>query len=455
MTLLGQQNSGATLISVQPERDSQGVDPAAPVVFTFNVPMKRQQAVMWMSGTGLIDTNRVVYAWSSDSRTLSASMSGGWPSNQEIQWILMPTVEGFPPFFPGIEGFEDTNGNGLEGDVEGSFRTRTAGNSGPSTQTFTNSCGQVTTQFRKTSFSITLTSSHAQTGPDTLIPMAMAGADSPFQFLAMVTLEGAAVATNGSLRLPSGAIQPLESFPMSPVLFHSASSTNLASLLARFPEGNYRFTLQGASGIPSTVDVALPSASVPMIRVSNYAMAQSVDASRDFVLTWNPLGGRIQDTVRVELIDEAGNLNFASPDVGCPGSLNGTSTSFTIPGNSLKTGARYQTRILLSLHASTTEINDTARSSRFYSVLTEMPLLTQAGLGPLPPVLVGLPRIDGENLFIGCSQCVSGGTYRLESSPTLMGPWTPQTEQTASGPNLEFKTLLPSVTQSLFRVVSR
>ncbi len=452
-----QESGGPTLLSVKPENGATEVDPSVTVTFSFSAPMKRQQAITWLAGTGMIDDKKVVYSWSADSKVLSASIPGGWPANREIQWILMPTIEPLPPFFPGVTGFEDLEGNMLEGDTEGSFQTKTGGGgTGPRTEVVTNSCGQTFTNTLKSTFTVSRVAWYTQTGPDSVVPKAGSGEDGPFGFLAMVMLEAPAVATNGTVRLPSGKTQPLMSFPMSPMLFLTDSATNLNSLTTRFPAGTYGFTLQGASGAPASVDVSLTEVTIPVIRILNYAAAQTVDGTKEFAVTWAPLGATSKDLVSVDVRDASGNVLIVSPDSGCPGALDGTSTSFKIPAGVLKPGVSYIGHIGLTLGYSQTEVDATSRSSSLTATETEFPVVTTGGgLPPATPTVLGTPRIEGASLVIGCTATVSGRTYGLESSTAPAGPWSGVTDKVAAGTSLQFEAPVPALGSQFFRVVDR
>jgi hypothetical protein len=452
-----QESGGPILLSVQPENGATQVDPSVAVTFTFSAPMKRQQSVMWLAGTGVIDETKVIYSWSADGKTLTASMGGGWPANREIQWVLMPSIEPLPPFFPGVTGFEDLQGNTLEGDTEGRFQTRIGGGgTGPRTEVVTNSCGQTFTNVLKSAFTVSRMASYTQAGPDSVVPKAGSGEDGPFGFLAMVMLEAPAVATHGTLRLPSGQTQPLMSFPMSPMLFLTDSATNLNSLTTRFPGGIYGFTLQGASGVPAVVNVSLAEVTIPVIRVLNYVAAQSVDGTKDFVITWAPLGATSKDSVSVEVRDPSGNVLVVSPDSGCPGALDGTSTSFKVPAGVLKPGVSYIGHIQLTLGVTQTEVDATTRSSSFTFTGTEFPMVTTGGgLPPATPTGLGTPKIEGASLLIGCTATVSGRTYGLESSGTPAGPWSGVADKVATGTSLQFEAPVPVVGPQFFRVVDR
>lgn len=455
-TGLGQEVGGPTLLTVLPQQGATQVDPNQSVLFSFSSPMKRQQAVMWLAGSTPIDTNRVVYNWSPDSKALSASLSGGWPSEREIQWILLPSVAAIPPFFAGIAGFEDLDGNPLEGEAEGSFQTRGGGSTGPVSVVVTNSCGQVFTNVVKSSFSLNVSALLVQNGPDTVVLKPGTGDDAPCRFNAIVMLEGSAKASQGALRVPSGEIRPLTSAPMVPLFYLTETAQSLEALSARFPTGGYRFSLEGASGVPGAVNVTLPGASIPTIRLVNYTAAQSVDAARDFVLTWAPIGATAQDVLKVQLRDSAGKVVVSSPDPGCPGALDGTSTSFKIPGGALKAEALYAGEIALSLRDAGAEIDATTRSVSLRWTSTEFPLGTYSGgLPPVVPVVLKALAIDNGSLVIGCTAAQAGRSYRLESADSFLGPWSSVKEKVASGSVMQFEVALTPSGGRFFRVVGR
>lgn len=455
-TVLGQEVGTPTLLTVLPQRGATQVDPTQLVTFSFSTPMQRQQAVLWFAGSSPIDTNRVVYSWSPDSKALSASLPGGWPGDREIQWILLPSVAAVPPFFDGIAGFEDVDGNPLEGEAEGSFQTKAGGSTGPVIVVVTNSCGQVFTNVVKSSFSLNVSVLHLQNGPDTVVLKPGTGDDAPCRFTALVMLEGSAKATQGKLRLPSGEIRPLTSSPMLPLFFLSETAQSLEALSTRFPMGSYQLSLEGASGVPGLVHVTLPGDSIPTIRLVNYTAAQSVDAAQDFVLTWAPIGATAQDGLKVQLRDSAGKVVVSSPDPGCPGALDGTSTSFKIPVGTLKAEAVYAGEIALALRDAGTEIDATTRSLSLRWTSTEFPLGTYSdGLPPVAPVVLKALAIDNGSLVMGCTAAEAGRIYRLESADSVLGPWSFVAEKVASGSQMQFEVALTPSDWRFFRVVGR
>ena len=248
--VLGQEVGTPTLLTVLPQRGATQVDPNQLVTFSFSTPMQRQQAVLWFAGSSPIDTNRVVYSWSPDSKALSASLPGGWPGDREIQWILLPSVAAVPPFFEGIAGFEDVDGNPLEGEAEGSFQTKAGGSTGPVIVVVTNSCGQVFTNVVKSSFSLNVSVLHLQNGPDTVVLKPGTGDDAPCRFTALVMLEGSAKATQGKLRLPSGEIRPLTSSPMLPLFFFVRDSPEPGGPEYAFSDGKLSIELGGGFRCP-------------------------------------------------------------------------------------------------------------------------------------------------------------------------------------------------------------
>lgn len=455
-TVLGQEVGGPTLLTVMPQSGATQVDPTQLVTFTFSTPMKRQPAVLWFAGFSLIETNRVVYTWSSDGRVLSASLTGGWPGDREIQWILRPSIPADPPFFDGFAGFEDVEGNYLEGEAEGSFQTKAGGSAGPMSEVVTNSCGQVFTNVVKSSFSLNVSVVHLQNGPDTVVLKPGTGDDAPCSFTVLVMLEGSAKATQGRLRVPSGEIRPLTSAPMVPLFFLTETAQSLEALSARFPMGSYQFNLEGASGVPGSVDVTLPVDSIPTIRLVNYTAAQSVDAAQDFVLTWAPIGATAQDGLEVQLTDSAGKVVVSSPDPGCPGALDGTSTSFKIPAGTLKAEAVYAGEIALSLRDAGAEIDATTRSLSLRWTSTEFSLGTYSGgLPPVAPVVLKALAIDNGSLVMGCTAAEAGRSYRLESADSVLGPWSSVAEKVALGSQMQFEVALTPSGWRFFRLVGR
>lgn len=450
-----QDSDPPTLVSSVPDDGATGVAPSTTVKFTFNEPMKPQQAIFWIAGTTLLDTNRVVYSWSADGKTLSASYPGGWPGNREVQWTLLPSIEGFPPFFPPIVGFEDLAGNPLDGEASGSFTT-SAGGGGPVTVVTTNSCGMMFTNVLKSAFGLTLSALYAQTAANTVVPRPSSGSESPFSFFASASLESPAVATGGTVRTPTGETLPLETFPGSGFLYTLLGSNNLSALRTRFPSGAYRFNLTGASGVPAQVDVALADRNLPTIRVTNFDAAQTVDATKDFVLTWTIQGCAGNDPLTLSIVSTNGQEVLQSPDQECPGALTCSSTSFTIPAGKLQQGQTYQVTLTVATGFSSVDIDPTTGAYAGYSVSTELPLKTgQVGPGPVTPFDLKSLTLVGDALTVRMEPTTVGRKYRLESAPSPQGPWARVDEVTAGGPFVLFQAPANATSHVLFRGVGQ
>ena len=455
MTLRAQEPDLPTLEGVVPEAGADGVSPSTVVRFTFSKPMKPQQSVLWQAGTTPIDANRVVYSWSADQRTLSASCPGGWPANREIEWTLLASDEGSPPFLPRVVGFEDLGGQPLDWDFSGTFDTASANNwpEPPQTFTFTNSCGQVlvvTNHPISGLVSASLLMSYQQTDANTLVP----SGSLPSRFQAAVNLYSAS-ATGATVRTSGGEDLPL------PVLNRTWLATNilsnnLAGLRARFPAGSYRFTLAGASGLPAQVDITLPPAPSSVLRVSNFGVAQGMDPSRDFVLAWDSLGGTAQQTIGVVVSLSNGLVVLRSPDPGCPGALDGRSTSFTIPAHVLQGNTTYLVTIHFENRHWTAGDTYTPVRDAYSALRTEFSLKTgRPGSGPGGAGELRVLTVAGGTLRLRLELATAGRVYRLESSPAPQGPWSTVIEATAPGPSLDFQAPVNASGQAFFRVVAR
>ena len=334
------------VVSSVPADGATGVPTTAVVVFTFNVAMDPD-----FTDATFIDPSSpftpivTTPSWSAGNTVLTCTPTPSFPANKMIFW----TVSG-----------QGADGDPIEGTPFGSFTT---GSGGTSTGTGTNAF---------TRFSVGITHIYEQTSTAAPTPDATA----PYNFSAITSLASNRSATNVALTLASGgAPQNLtRSFfqPENFTLF--AFNTSLTTFNTTYPSGNYTFNVQATISnqtFVATLPASLQQPGAP--HVSNYAAAQTVDATQPFTLTWDAFpGGTSTDNISVAIGD-----SFSSTNAGSPGALPGTATSITIPANTLRAGSNYDCTI--GFYRFTGATNGASRSLVYRATTTQFTLTTQGG----------------------------------------------------------------------------
>jgi hypothetical protein len=177
-------------------------------------------------------------------------------------------------------------------------------------------------------------------------------ATNAYAFNAFVVASTNNVVSNATVKVGSNTAIPLTSTNTVEWLFRDAYSSQTA-LDTAYPAGsafspvNYTLTMSTTndgvrSGSVNFFLLIIPVSYPTTPQLTNLAAAQSIDATREFALTWDGLGGSTLAVVQLTILDAASNLVFASPAPFQPGSLNGTSTGYVVPGYSLPPGANLQ-----------------------------------------------------------------------------------------------------------------
>ncbi len=172
---------------------------------------------------------------------------------------------------------------------------------------------------------------------------------SNFVFNAGMKTGGTGQVSSATLQLPSaGATLPLDpnnGFGL------KGSYADLATLNAAWPDGTYTMTINTVHDGTKTILLPVTGGAYPSTtpRISNFAAAQAINSCTNFTLTWNSLGGTTNDFVSLEISElNSGDTVFKTPQLGQAGILNGTSTSVTIPAETLKPGRTYQATLIFA-----------------------------------------------------------------------------------------------------------
>jgi hypothetical protein len=211
------------------------------------------------------------------------------------------------------------------------------------------------------------------------------------------------------LKPPVGSSIPLfRATPVTPFMAWRGF-TNETSLNAAFSEGDYVFVsgnfppTQQPLMTNSLVSGAFPSTPT----IANLSEAQSVDASADFTLVWEPFAGGVSgDFISVEIQNSTGR-KFLTPEFGTGGALNGTATSVIIPANTLSPGHAYLGRLVFEKTVGlSTNAQFGATGAVFLFSQTDFWIKTQGPGDTTPPEILSTMPVSGStnvpvNLPIG------------------------------------------------------
>ena len=262
-----------------------------------------------------------------------------------------------------------------------------------------------------------------------------------FQFISFVIANGTNAVTNATVRLPNGATRQLA----------TNVTEGLIGMLASGQDAVWLFSEEFAT--PSALDAAYPSVSgllpslssrytmnmhtvndglqsrelnyylaslPPVPNIQNLASAQAIEPAQDFTVQWSSLaGGLIPKVVYFTVIDRLNRMVLSSPAPFTEGALDGNSTSYVIPANTLQRGESYMGTLIVFQPALPN--TDYATGLIGHMRTTSFPLRTVAPPPPPPAQLVE-PRMDGEQ-FVFEIRLQPDQNYELQMSEDLQ-QWT-------------------------------
>lgn len=251
-----------------------------------------------------------------------------------------------------------------------------------------------------------------------------------YNFTAFVVPATNHLVTNATLKVSNSAlVRTLAADTNEASLTLSESFNSQSELDSAYPAGsvlskaNYAFTMYTTNDGIQTASLnffllILAVTYPPAPQLSNLSEAQHIDSTRDFDLTWEPLGGTALTIVQLSIMDAASNIVFATPAPFQPGALSSSSLSVTIPAYALPAGSNWFGHLTVANPGSpNTNSYPGATGVPALAKDTEFRLATRAA--PQPPRLewVGGPstqatiRVSGETNWI----------YRIETSADLAG----------------------------------
>jgi hypothetical protein len=168
--------------------------------------------------------------------------------------------------------------------------------------------------------------------------------DSRFKFEVFVDPASAGRVTSASVTVPGGAMHTLQADNDTFNFGQGFGEKN--DFDEAFAMGLYTVNLVGQNDGATNAMLTLPADNYPNIpRIANWGSAQNIDSTMAFPLMWDAFtGGTTNDFVMVEIQADGqlgGSMIFESARPGDGGSLNGTSTSVSIPASTLSPGGTY------------------------------------------------------------------------------------------------------------------
>jgi hypothetical protein len=304
-----------------------------------------------------------------------------------------------------------------------------------------------------TKYEITEGAAYVQTNSARAVP----GVTNNIGFQALIKLATNLDGTASVAILSVPGEQPISMQPQGLTGFVVAMSTDAFTNIAPvFPDGTYQFTI-----FDNTVSVTLPDgAALPNPpTLSNYVADQSIDASKDYSLGWEPfVTGGIADYIDVTLVSDTSRATvFRSGDFGCSGLLDGRSTSIVIPANTLASNTTYSTTIEF-FKVYMLDTNSIPAVALFAGTETELSATISTGSASAnasAPVLSNAAVLPGGSVRFDYST-TPGLSYTIQFSSDLSNSsgWTGLQTTEANGSVLSF-TNSPPYGAGFFRVLQQ
>lgn len=171
--------------------------------------------------------------------------------------------------------------------------------------------------------------------------------ENGYVFQANVFLTAPGNASGATVVSQEGTVRTLTFDDDDELEFRNRVNTK-STLETRYPDGNFRLTINTAHDGTRAVTLPLLGNSYPNAPyVHNMAALQSQNANGYIVVTWEPLtGGTADDFIQLRIEDSSGAMVWETDDLGEPGALDGTSTFAIIKAGNVKPSTRYQARLL-------------------------------------------------------------------------------------------------------------
>lgn len=169
------------------------------------------------------------------------------------------------------------------------------------------------------------------------------------RFDAYVVMNSSNAVSTAQVLLPNFAVQTLGQ--PDPFNFNYRSNfTSVSSMDLAFPNGQYVLMMTGNHDGYHPVPVFLTNNAYPNPpQVLNFDLAQSVNVSNDFTLSWSAFtNGTTTNDFVVVMISDGNNTIWQTPGIGQSGMLSGLNTSVMIPAYSLPPGHSLSVQIFFA-----------------------------------------------------------------------------------------------------------
>jgi hypothetical protein len=171
-----------------------------------------------------------------------------------------------------------------------------------------------------------------------------------YDFNAFVVMSRDDAVSEATLELPNGDVAGLLQEDNSRYMSIEEQYNSEAALDASYPNGEYTLTITGTTDGQRAVKVNLVGDTYPgATTVSDYQSLQAVNPAAPLNLSWSAFaGGTVDDFIEVQIDDlMQGEDVFATPPPWEPKALNGTSTSVTVPANTLSANSMFMLTVTL------------------------------------------------------------------------------------------------------------
>lgn len=255
---------------------------------------------------------------------------------------------------------------------------------------------------------------YQQTGPGA--PAVLMENGYVFQANVYMPLPG--TVRGATVRSQEGTVRTLESVDDDELEFRNRVNTK-ATLETRYPDGNFRFTMDTVNdGNKTPVLQLLGNSYPPAPHISNFYEVQNANGRGYLIVTWDALpGGNWADFIQLRVENAAGERVFETPDLGEAGALDGTATYAVLDPTRLKPGTVYEAtlRFEKSVGRDETSYIGTLGLSTYHSLTRFSIVTSNAGEPNVQSYSVAKGR-DFKQETAGAPVADSGDEYRFQAT---------------------------------------
>jgi hypothetical protein len=167
-----------------------------------------------------------------------------------------------------------------------------------------------------------------------------------FIFSAEVQASAPNLISAASVRSPSGTTATLAPNGDRDEFDFSESATSQGPIDAKYPPGNYAFSIQTASQGNQGVNLWLDAGAHPPAPRVHFDPSRRIAPDGNLTISWDPWpDGTSSDFIQLRIEDKDGDNVFETPDFDDRDALNGRATAVTIPVGTLEIGKDYEARL--------------------------------------------------------------------------------------------------------------